>query len=75
MTVTKKLLDEYGVPPAELVEKLNVAKASVYAWVEGNHVPSRGNVNLMLDYVNVDSTEKHRWRMLFKKERGGVKYE
>lgn len=66
----KKLLDEEEVSTAQLLEDLDSSRTSIYEWVKGKHLPSRGNLNLILDYLGIEGTEKFEWQLEFKRERG-----
>jgi len=69
----RDLIKIYDSHPGELVNKLDVSKSSIYTWVDGTHKPSRGNVNLLLDFFDIEGDERHAWKMKFKKWRGGIK--
>jgi len=65
----KQLMKENDLTKVQFVDKLRykVSQSSIYGWLGGSHVPTLGNVNLILDQFDMNEEEKRRWRLKFKK--------
>ncbi|MFW5903003.1 MAG: helix-turn-helix transcriptional regulator [archaeon] len=54
----KKLLDEKDISIKEVKEGLGVTRSTVYAWLQGNHMPSRANAQLLAKYAELSQQQQ-----------------
>lgn len=65
----KELMHSKGLTRNQFVDILRykVSQSSIYGWIDGSHVPTSGNVSLILDQFDLSDEEKRNWRFKFKK--------
>lgn len=65
----QELMKEQDLTRNQFVDQLRykVSQSSIYGWLDGSHVPTSGNVSLILRQFDLTEEEKRSWRMKFKK--------
>ena len=63
-----QLMHEKDLTKSQFVDLLRykVSQSSIYGWLEGSHVPTIGNVHLILNQLDIDANEQLMWRSKFK---------
>lgn len=67
----QSLMEEYDLTRVQFVDLLRhkVSQGSIYGWIDGSHVPTSGNINLILDQFDMDKTARQHWKFQFNKWR------
>lgn len=65
----KQLMEKENLTRNQFVDRLRfkVSQSSIYGWVDGQHVPTSGNINLILDQFELTEEEKREWKLKFKR--------
>lgn len=65
----EQLMKKYDLTRVQFVDLLRykVSQSSIYGWIEGSHVPTPGNISLILRQFEMSSEERLEWRLKFKK--------
>lgn len=65
----QELMEEKNLARSQFVDMLRykVSQSSIYGWIDGSHVPTSGNVHLILNQFDFTEQERLEWRLKFKR--------
>lgn len=55
MKTIKQLIDESGIAPHDLADRLDIAKRTIYYWMSGEREPSASEVIALADAMGQDA--------------------